>query len=107
MAKLSDVVTFIRRSPQLREAFSFQVQHTAGNASADYSADNNPLFQAHNNIQLCNNNDTRGNSTFYVIELALRLKMPLQSWIGINSMERADRRLPTEKRLTEEDWEVL
>ncbi|KAL6364352.1 hypothetical protein LRP88_02272 [Fusarium phalaenopsidis] len=44
VAKLSDVVTFIRRSPQRREAFSFQVQHTAANAGADSSADDNPLF---------------------------------------------------------------
>jgi hypothetical protein len=61
---------------------------------------------AHHNLQLGNNNDTRWNLTFYMIERALRLREPLQLWIGANSMENEDRRLPTEKRLTSDDWEV-
>jgi hypothetical protein len=66
----------------------------------------NPLYMAHHNLQLGNNNDTRWNLTFYMIERALRLREPLQLWIGANSMENEDRRLPTEKRLTSDDWEV-
>jgi hypothetical protein len=66
----------------------------------------NPLYIAHLNLQLGNNNDTRWNLTFYMIERALRLREPLQLWIGANSMESEDRRLLTEKRLTSDDWEV-
>ena len=90
VGKLHNVVVFIRRSTQRREQFS--------DLADDDAAD----------LELVQDNATRWNSAFVMIQRALLLIDRLVAWISNNSREKdAKKRLPKDDILSNEDWRIL
>lgn len=104
VARLYNLVTFIRRSPQRRDSFAISIQHYRKNLAAD---DASNLFSVHHNIQLINCTATRWNSTLAMISRAIRLKEPVMHFIAVNSNEAPNRQLPLSAMLTSNDWDIL
>lgn len=107
IGKLHNVVTFIRRTPQRREAFQKIVVHDT------------ELVYHYNQLQVVTDNETRWNSVYSMIDRALKLKDRLDFYLYQNkegathgsrrkrASSSADPLLLQHDILTENDWVVL
>lgn len=99
VGKLHNIVTWIRGSPQRRQAF-FEVQ--SDQELRFFVEDSQPP------LQTVRDNDTRWNSTLSMVERALRLKPAIDLFSARTQEERdLKKRLLKEDILTTEDWRVL
>uniref|UniRef100_A0A0C4BKZ8 AC transposase n=1 Tax=Fusarium oxysporum (strain Fo5176) TaxID=660025 RepID=A0A0C4BKZ8_FUSOF len=101
IGKLRNIVKFIRSSPQRSEQFKRVARE-----------------QDHEEYRLCEesmaeleavmNNETRWNSTYMMIERALRKQTDIRAFIfATQEEEDGVRRIPVEDILSSEDWRVL
>jgi hypothetical protein len=92
IGKLHNVVVFIRRSPQRRETFMDLAE--AGDEFSD--------------LMLVQDNATRWNSAYLMIDRALKKRANVEKFIE-NSVYESDKNktVPVDDRLTNEDWLVL
>ncbi|KAJ4177532.1 hypothetical protein NW767_015096, partial [Fusarium falciforme] len=100
--KLHNIVRFIRASPQRTEAFK---AHAREQEEADiYKLAEESTAE----LEFIQNNATRWNSTYMMIERALVKQSELNSFIQELGLEAdASRRVPTANILTSDDWKVL
>ncbi|CVL09149.1 uncharacterized protein FMAN_15429 [Fusarium mangiferae] len=102
VGKLHNIVKFIRASPQRTEAFK-------AHAREQEEVDTYKLTEESTaELEVIQNNATRWNSTFMMIERALVKQSELNSFIQELGLEAdASRRVPTADILTSDDWKVL
>ncbi|RKK17352.1 hypothetical protein BFJ67_g17708 [Fusarium oxysporum f. sp. cepae] len=102
VGKLHNIVKFIRASPQRTEAFK-------SHAREQEEADSYKLAEESTaELEVIQNNATRWNSTYMMIERALIKQSELNSFIQELGLEAdASRRVPTADILTSDDWKVL
>jgi hypothetical protein len=102
VGKLHNIVRFIRASPQRTEAFK---AHAREQEEADiYKLTEESTAK----LKVIQNNATRWNSTYMMIERALIKQSKLNSFIQELGLEAdASRRVPTADILTFDDWKVL
>ncbi|KAJ3454761.1 hypothetical protein MRS44_013361 [Fusarium solani] len=102
VGKLHNIVRFIRASPQRTEAFK---AHAREQEEADiYKLAEESTAE----LEVIQNNATRWNSTYMMIERALIKQSGLNSFIQELGLEAdASRRVPTANILTSDDWKVL
>uniref|UniRef100_A0A8H7K3R1 AC transposase n=1 Tax=Bionectria ochroleuca TaxID=29856 RepID=A0A8H7K3R1_BIOOC len=102
VGKLHNIVKFIRASPQRTEAFK-------AHAREKEEADTYKLAEESTaELEVIQNNATRWNSTYMMIERALVKQSELNSFIQELGLEAdASRRVPTADILTSDDWKVL
>ncbi|KAI8663601.1 Dimer-Tnp-hAT domain-containing protein [Fusarium keratoplasticum] len=102
VGKLHNIVRFIRASPQRTEAFK-------AHAKEQEEADIYKLAEESTaELEVIQNNATRWNSTYMMIERALIKQSELNSFIQELGLEAdASRRVPTADILTSDDWKVL
>ncbi|KAJ6439157.1 transposase-like protein [Purpureocillium lavendulum] len=100
VGRLRNIIKFIRASPQRSERFQ---------TLASEADDHTWLIQeSSRELQLILSNETRWNSTYLMIERALRKQGHLQTFLIENQMEEdASKRLPAEDVLHPEDWRLL
>ncbi|KAM6506810.1 hypothetical protein FALCPG4_19016 [Fusarium falciforme] len=102
VGKLHNIVRFIRASPQRTEAFK---AHAREQEEADiYKLAEESTAE----LEVIQNNATRWNSTYMMIERALIKQSELNSFIQELGLEAdASRRVPAADILTSDDWKVL
>jgi hypothetical protein len=102
VGKLHNIVKFIRASPQRTEAFK-------AHAREKEEADTYKLAEESTaELEVIQNNATRWNSTYMMIERALVKQSELNSFIQELGLEAdASKRVPTADILTSDDWKVL
>ncbi|KAH7465133.1 hypothetical protein FOMA001_g16915 [Fusarium oxysporum f. sp. matthiolae] len=102
VGKLHNIVKFIRASPQRTEAFK---AHAREQEEADiYKLAEESTAE----LEVIQNNATRWNSTYMMIERALIKKSELNSFIQDLGLEAdASKRVPAADILTSDDWKVL
>ncbi|KAI8401357.1 hypothetical protein FOFC_18226 [Fusarium oxysporum] len=102
VGKLHNIVKFIRASPQRPEAFK-------ANAREQEEADIYKLAEeSTDELEVIQNNATRWNSTYMMIERALVKQSELNSFIQDLGLEAdASKRVPMADILTSDDWKVL
>jgi hypothetical protein len=100
--KLHNIVKFIRASPQRTEAFK-------AHAREQEEVDTYKLAEESTaELEVIQNNATRWNSTYMMIERALVKQSELNSFIQELGLEAdASKRVPTADSLTSDDWKVL
>lgn len=103
VGKLRNIVKWVRASPQRSEYFRASISRSVDEGDT-YLLHEETIFE----LQLILNNDTRWNSTYLMIERALKKQSQIQSFLSMNQLE-ADpqKRLPEEDILTCEDWRLL
>ncbi|RKK75295.1 hypothetical protein BFJ68_g18116, partial [Fusarium oxysporum] len=102
VGKLHNIVKFIRASPQRTEAFKAyakeQEEVDTYNLAEESTAE----------LEVIQNNATRWNSAYMMIERALVKQSELSSFIQELGLEAdASKRVPTADILTSDDWKVL
>lgn len=102
VGKLRKIIKFIRSSPQRSESFKVLAQET----------DNQDDWLLHEEstaeLQLTLSNDTRWNSTYLMIDRAIRKKNHIQSFlVQLQLSEGEGYGIPAEDFLTAEDWRLL
>jgi hypothetical protein len=102
VGKLHNIVRFIRASPQRTEAFK-------AHAREQEEVDSYKLAEESTaELEVIQNNATRWNSTYMMIERALVKQSELNSSIQELGLEAdASKRVPTADVLTSDDWKVL
>ncbi|KAH7464971.1 hypothetical protein FOMA001_g16996 [Fusarium oxysporum f. sp. matthiolae] len=102
VGKLHNIVKFIRASPQRTEAFK---AHAREQEEADiYKLAEESTAE----LEVIQNNATRWNSTYMMIERALIKQSELNSFIQDLGLEAdASKRVPAADILTPDDWKVL
>ncbi|SCO91193.1 uncharacterized protein FRV6_15321 [Fusarium oxysporum] len=102
VGKLHNIVKFIRASPQRTEAFK---AHAREQEEADiYKLAEESTAE----LEVIQNNATRWNSTYMMIERALVKQSELNSFIQDLGLEAdASKRVPAADILTSDDWKVL
>ncbi|KAH7471327.1 hypothetical protein FOMA001_g12965 [Fusarium oxysporum f. sp. matthiolae] len=102
VGKLHNIVKFIRASPQRTEAFK---AHAREQEEADiYKLAKESTAE----LEVIQNNATRWNSTYMMIERALVKQSELNSFIQDLGLEAdASKRVPMADILTSDDWKVL
>ncbi|EAQ91954.1 hypothetical protein CHGG_00189 [Chaetomium globosum CBS 148.51] len=102
VGKLHNIVKFIRASPQRSEAFR---QHAKeAQTSDDYLLSEEPTWD----LGLKQDNSTRWNSTYLMIERAVRKRDDINSFILELDLESdGDKRIPDADKLTTDDWKAL
>ncbi|RKK67065.1 hypothetical protein BFJ69_g14847 [Fusarium oxysporum] len=102
VGKLHNIVKFIRASPQRTEAFKAY-------AKEQEEVDTYKLAEESTaELEVIQNNATRWNSTYMMIERALVKQSELSSFIQELGLEAdASKRVPTADILTSDDWKVL
>jgi hAT family C-terminal dimerisation region len=102
IGKLHNVVKFIRASPQRREAFK---KHAREHEAADiYKLSEESTAE----LELQQDNATRWNSTYLMIERAWKKQSELNSYLMSLALEQdSSKRVPVADRLTPDDWKVL
>ncbi|KAG6980228.1 putative AC9 transposase [Fusarium oxysporum f. sp. conglutinans] len=102
VGKLHNIVKFIRASPQRTEAFK---AHAREQEEADiYKLAEESTAE----LEVIQNNATRWNSTYMMIERALVKQSELNSFIQDLGLEAdASKRVPMADMLTSDDWKVL
>ncbi|KAF6515840.1 hypothetical protein HZS61_004581 [Fusarium oxysporum f. sp. conglutinans] len=101
IGKLRNIVKFIRSSPQRSEQFKriAQEQDYEGYRLCEESTAG---------LEVVMNNVTRWNSTYMMIERALRKQTDIRAFLfAIQEEENEARRIPTDDILSSEDWRVL
>ena len=102
VGKLRKIIKFIRSSPQRSESFKALAQET----------DNQDDWLLHEEstaeLQLTLSNDTRWNSTYLMIDRAIKKKNHIQSFlVQLHLSEGEGYGIPAEDFLTAEDWRLL
>ncbi|KAK7583457.1 hypothetical protein V3481_012745 [Fusarium oxysporum f. sp. vasinfectum] len=101
IGKLRNIVKFIRSSPQRSEQFkrvAREQDHEEYRLCEESTAE----------LEVVMNNETRWNSTYMMIERALRKQTDIRAFIFTTQEEEdAARRIPAEDILSSEDWRVL
>jgi hypothetical protein len=102
VGKLHNIVKFIRASPQRTEAFK-------AHAREQEEVDTYKLAEeSTTELEVIQNNATRWNSTYMMIERALVKQSELNSFIQELGLEAdASKRVPTADILTSDDWKIL
>ncbi|KAF5701051.1 hypothetical protein FMUND_14060 [Fusarium mundagurra] len=102
VGKLHNIVKFIRASPQRTETFK-------AHAREQEEVDTYKLAEESTaELEVIQNNATRWNSTYMMIERALVKQSELNSFIQELGLEAdASKRVPTADILTSDDWKVL
>ncbi|KAF6524788.1 hypothetical protein HZS61_010583 [Fusarium oxysporum f. sp. conglutinans] len=102
VGKLHNIVKFIRASPQRTETFK---AHARDQEEVDiYKLAEESTAE----LEVIQNNATRWNSTYMMIERALVKQSELNSFIQELGLEAdASKRVPTADILTSDDWKVL
>jgi hypothetical protein len=102
VGKLHNIVKFIRASPQRTEAFKTHAREQEEIDSYKLAEESTA------ELEVIQNNDTRWNSTYMMIERALVKQSELNSFIQELGLEAdASKRVPTADVLTSDDWKVL
>jgi hypothetical protein len=102
VGKLHNVVIFIRRSPQRRELF-IRVCNLEEEGAAGFL-----LNEEMKDLQVIQDNATRWNSTYLMIERALAKRDEIDSFISRCEREKeASKRVSPEDHLSAEDWRIL
>lgn len=103
VGKLHNLVRWVRSSPQRTAYFQATVQ--------EEMAEDPSILLSHQStleLQLVLNNETRWNSTFLMIDRALRKQGEVQAFLSRNREELdPQRRVPLEDHLEMEDWRLL
>jgi hypothetical protein len=101
IGKLRNIVKFIRSSPQRSEQFkrvAREQDHEEYRLCEESTAE----------LEVVMNNETRWNSTYMMIERALRKQTDIRAFIfATQEEEDGARRIPAEDILSSEDWRVL
>jgi hypothetical protein len=105
VGKLHNIVRFVRASPQRREL----MKSLAGNKLDD---DCYQLFEeerASIDLELMQNNETRWNSTFLMIQRAIRKREHIDHFIAYLETKAAEprQRVPVQDQLSPQDWILL
>ncbi|KAF4337460.1 hypothetical protein FBEOM_8660, partial [Fusarium beomiforme] len=102
VGKLHNIVKFIRASPQRTEAFKTHAREQEEVDSYKLAEESTA------ELEVIQNNATRWNSTYMMIERALVKQSELNSFIQELGLEAdASKRVPTADVLTSDDWKVL
>jgi hypothetical protein len=102
IGKLHNVVVFIRRTPQRRELF-IKISNLE---EADFAAF--ALNEDTRKLGVIQDNSTRWNSTYMMINRALIKRHEIDSFIARCDVEKeAYKRVPTEDHLSPDDWLIL
>lgn len=91
IGKLHNVVVFIKRSPQRQETFG------------EFAEDDDKYAD----LVLMQDNATRWNSSYKMIDRALKKRANIDKFIENSILEVGSKALPREDKLTNEDWRVL
>ncbi|KAF6515626.1 hypothetical protein HZS61_004367 [Fusarium oxysporum f. sp. conglutinans] len=101
IGKLRNIVKFIRSLPQRSEQFKriAREQNYEGYRLCEESTAE---------LEVVMNNETRWNSTYMMIERALRKQTDIRAFLfAIQEKENEARRIPADDMLSSEDWRVL
>ncbi|EAQ93808.1 hypothetical protein CHGG_02043 [Chaetomium globosum CBS 148.51] len=102
VGKLRNIVKFIRSSPQRSESFKALAQET------DDQEDWLLHEESKAELQLTLSNDTRWNSTYLMIDRAIKKKNHIHSFlVQLQVSEGEGHGIPVEEFLTAEDWRLL
>ena len=101
VGKLRNIVVFIRRSTQRRELFK-----RISNREVD-DIDGLLLNEDAKNLGVIQDNKTRWNSTYLMINRALKKKDDIETFIRYLDQGDPDKRVPCEDHLSSEDWAIL
>ncbi|RKK65969.1 hypothetical protein BFJ71_g17927, partial [Fusarium oxysporum] len=102
VGKLYNIIKFIRASPQRTEAFKTHAREQEEVGSYKLAEELTA------ELEVIQNNATRWNSTYMMIERALVKQSELNSFIQELGLEAdASKRVPTADVLTSDDWKVL
>lgn len=102
VGKLHNIVRWVRSSPQRSEFFRATIKEGADGSGISLSE------QSTLELQLLLNNETRWNSTFLMIQRALRKQGDIQTFLARNLNEiDPQKRIPIEDHLDIEDWRLL
>ncbi|KAK5996251.1 Putative AC transposase-like protein [Cladobotryum mycophilum] len=101
IGKLRNIVKFIRSSPQRSERF----QHSAH----ELNTEDFVLFEeSDKELEVIMNNDTRWNSTYLMLDRAIKKQAHIQAFIHGSQLEPdPSNRIPNEDVLIIEDWRLL
>ncbi|RKK77644.1 hypothetical protein BFJ71_g16696, partial [Fusarium oxysporum] len=101
IGKVRNIVKFIRSSPQRSEQFkrvAREQDHEEYRLCEESTAE----------LEVVMNNETRWNSTYMMIERALRKQTDIRAFLfAIQEEENEARRIPADDILSSEDWQVL
>ncbi|OHW95676.1 transposase-like protein [Colletotrichum incanum] len=101
IGKLHNIVKFIRSSPQRSEYFkriAREQEHEGYRLCEESTAE----------LEVVSNNDTRWNSTYLMIERALRKQTDIRAFIfALEGEQDKAKRIPAEDILSNDDWCVL
>lgn len=100
VGKLHNIVRYIRSSPQRAQAF----KHIAKEAEEEggYQLSNSTA-----ELELISDNDTRWNSTYLMIERAIRKKNDIIAFLALDQSGGPSGGLSLEDRLEPQDWQLL
>ena len=102
VGKLHNLVKWVRASPQRSEFFRATIKELDDDSGISLSE------QSTFELQLLLNNETRWNSTFLMIQRALRKQSDIQTFLARNLDEiDPQKRIPVEDHLDMEDWRLL
>ncbi|KAF5482734.1 putative AC transposase [Colletotrichum fructicola] len=102
VGRLRNIVKFVRASPQRTE------RYRKAAAEVDRDSDFRIFSESRREAQLILNNDTRWNSTYLMIERAVKKKTEIQAFLLANNDDDDARQHISEKDLlSSEDWKVL
>jgi hypothetical protein len=102
VGKLHNIVRWVRSSPQRSGFFKSTIKEADDGSGISLSE------QSTLELQLLLNNETRWNSTFLMIQRALRKQSDIQTFLARNLDEiDPQRRIPIEDHLDMEDWRLL
>ncbi|EXA32206.1 hypothetical protein FOVG_16577 [Fusarium oxysporum f. sp. pisi HDV247] len=105
VGKLHNIVRFVRASPQRRELMKSL-------ACSQRDEDDYHLFEedrAAIDLELMQNNETRWNSTFMMIQRAIRKREQIDHFITYLDTKAAEprQRMPVQDHLSQQDWLLL
>jgi len=103
IGKLHNIVKYIRSSPQRAEAFR---KHANDFEATDFHRLSSDVPSTAS-LNLIANNKTRWNSTYLMIDRAIRKRNELNSYLMSFDFEPEQSRPPGEDMLVTEDWKVL
>ncbi|KAI8416773.1 hypothetical protein FOFC_03106 [Fusarium oxysporum] len=101
IGKLHNIVKFIRSSPQRSEYFK-RVAHEQEDEGYHLCEESTA------ELEVILNNETRWNSTYMMIERALRKQTDIRAYIfALEGEKDEEKRIPADDILSNEDWRVL
>ena len=102
--KLHNLVRFVRVSSQRRELFEAIARHDVPNLE-ELLGDTDDAVD-HPELMLVQNNDTRWNSTYLMIERAIKLRPNIEMYLSYLDASRMDS-ISASDRLSASDWALL